>query len=142
MFTFAFDHKDTGHSLHLFCTCLQNGSGSSARQGQLPIIENSPVASISRDMPSLSISPVEDTGKYQAAPQSPSSPAGSAVMHAATKSNMVSQEHHRSPADEISCATPSSSDVLEKARAAIAAANRASAAARAAADLVKVKITS
>jgi vacuolar protein sorting-associated protein IST1 len=93
-------------------------------------------------MPSLSISPVEDTGKYQAAPQSPSSPAGSAVMHAATKSNMVSQEHHRSRADEISCATPSSSDVLEKARAAIAAANRASAAARAAADLVKVKITS
>ncbi|BAD82544.1 unknown protein [Oryza sativa Japonica Group] len=136
------DSSNTEAELNKKYEDLLDGSGSSARQGQLPIIENSPVASISRDMPSLSISPVEDTGKYQAAPQSPSSPAGSAVMHAATKSNMVSQEHHRSPADEISCATPSSSDVLEKARAAIAAANRASAAARAAADLVKVKITS
>uniref|UniRef100_A0A0E0JMM0 Uncharacterized protein n=1 Tax=Oryza punctata TaxID=4537 RepID=A0A0E0JMM0_ORYPU len=136
------DSSNTEAELNKKYEDLLDGSGSSARQGQLPIIENSPVTSISRDMPSLSISPVEDTGKYQGAPQSPSSPAGSVVTHAATKSNTVSQEHHRSPADEISCASPSSSDVLEKARAAIAAANRASAAARAAADLVKVKITS
>uniref|UniRef100_A0A0D9V4A6 IST1-like protein n=1 Tax=Leersia perrieri TaxID=77586 RepID=A0A0D9V4A6_9ORYZ len=130
------DSSNTEAELNKKYEDLLDGSGSSAQQGQLPIIESSQVASISRDKPSISISPVEDTAKYQA-PQSPSSPAGPAV----TKSNPVPQEHHRSSADEISCASPSSSDVLEKARTAIAAANRASAAARAAADLVKVKIT-
>ncbi|XP_006644556.1 IST1-like protein [Oryza brachyantha] len=134
------DSSNTEAELNKKYEDLLDGSGSSVHQGQLPIIESSPVTSISRDKPSLSISPVEDTRKYQA-PQSPSSPAGPAVTHATT-SNTVSQEHHRSPADEISCASPRPSDVLDKARAAIAAANRASAAARAAVDLVKVKITS
>ncbi|RWW17375.1 hypothetical protein BHE74_00043289 [Ensete ventricosum] len=42
--------------------------------------------------------------------------------------------------DKTSCSSQSSSDVLDKARAAIASADRASAAARAAAELVKVKL--
>ncbi|CAL9115780.1 unnamed protein product [Musa textilis] len=42
--------------------------------------------------------------------------------------------------DKTSCSSRSSSDVLEKARAAIASAERAAAAARAAAELVKVKL--
>ncbi|KAF0920883.1 hypothetical protein E2562_037561 [Oryza meyeriana var. granulata] len=140
-YSIEWDSSNTEAELNKKYEDLLDGSGSSAHQSQLPIIESSPVASIPRDKPSVPISPVEDTGKYQA-PQSPSSPAGSAATHAATKNNPVSQEHHRSAADEISCSSPSSSDVLEKARAAIAAANRASAAARAAADLTNVKITS
>lgn len=119
---------------------MQDGSGSSVYLGQSPIIESSPVASVSRAKPSVSISTVEDTGQHRA-PESPISRAGSARAYTATKSNVASQEHHHSPAEEISCTSPSSSAVLEKARAAIAAANRVSAAARAAADLVKVKLS-
>ncbi|KAG8077586.1 hypothetical protein GUJ93_ZPchr0007g6019 [Zizania palustris] len=140
-YSLEWDSSNTEAEFNKTYEDLLDGSGSSAHQARAPIIESSPVASISRDKLSVSISPVVDTGKYQA-PQSPSSPAGTVAAHAATKTNMVSQEHRRSPDDEISCSNPSLSDVLEKARAAIAAANRASAAARAAADLVKVKISS
>ena len=115
---------------------MQDDSGSSVRQGQTPIIESSPAAS--RDKPS--ILPVEDTRKHKT-PESPKSPAVSSRTYAATKGNVASQDHHTAAA-EISCTGPGSSDVLEKARAAIAAANRASAAARAAAELVKVKVSS
>ena len=114
---------------------MQDDSGSSVRQGQTPIIESSPAAS-SRDKPS--ILPVEDTRKHKT-PESPKSPAVSSRTYPATNSNVANQEHHP-PAAEISCTGPGSSDVLEKARAAIAAATRASAAARAAAELVKVKV--
>jgi vacuolar protein sorting-associated protein IST1 len=116
---------------------VQDDSGSSVRQGQIPIIESSPAAS-SGDKPS--ILPVEDTRKHKT-PESPKSPVVSSRTYATTKSNVASQQHHP-PTEEISCAGPGSSDVLEKARAAIAAANRASAAARAAAELVKVRVTS
>lgn len=115
---------------------LLDGSGSSVRQGQTPIIESTPVASVSRDKPS--ILPVEDTRKLQT-PGSPSSPTVSSRAYAAPKINVGSQEH-QPPVAEIPCTSRGSSDVLEKARAAIAAASRASAAARAAADLVKVKV--
>lgn len=126
----------TENSLHSFCGDLQDGSGSSVRQGQTPIIESTPVASVSRDKPS--ILPVEDTRKLQT-PGSPSSPTVSSRAYAAPKINVGSQEH-QPPVAEIPCTSRGSSDVLEKARAAIAAASRASAAARAAADLVKVKV--
>jgi hypothetical protein len=116
---------------------MQEGSGSSVRQVHTPIIENSPDASASRDKPPVTISFVQDVGKHQVC-ESPSSPVGS--TYAATKTNVEIQEH-QSPSEEISCTSPSSSDVLEKARAAIAAATRASAAARAAAELAKIKIT-
>ncbi|RCV26823.1 hypothetical protein SETIT_5G275900v2 [Setaria italica] len=119
---------------------LLDGSASSVHQVQAPVIESSLVASASRDKPPVLISPVEDAGKPHVH-GSPSSPAGSARAYAATKSNPSAQEHH-SPAEEISCSSPSSSDALEKARVAIASATRASAAARAAAELAKVKITS
>ncbi|KAF8676273.1 hypothetical protein HU200_047145 [Digitaria exilis] len=119
---------------------LLDGSASSVHQVQAPVIESSPVAFASRDKPPALISPVEDAGKHQVR-ESPSSPAGGARAHATTKTNLSAQEHH-SNAEEISCCSPSSSDALEKARAAIAAATRASAAARAAAELAKVKITS
>jgi vacuolar protein sorting-associated protein IST1 len=117
---------------------MQDGSASSVHQVQAPVIESSLVASASRDK--TPVSPVEDAGKPQIR-ESPSSPAGTARAYAATKTNLSAQEHH-SPAEEISCSSPSSSDALEKARVAIAAATRASAAARAAAELAKVKITS
>ncbi|XP_062206555.1 uncharacterized protein LOC133908509 [Phragmites australis] len=121
---------------------LLDGSGSSVRQVQPPIIESSPVVSASRDKPPALISHVEDTGKHQVR-ESPSSPAGGARAYVATKTNVATQEHRsQSHAEEISCTSPSSSDALEKAQAAIAAATRASAAARAAAELAKVKITS
>ncbi|KAK1666477.1 hypothetical protein QYE76_054636 [Lolium multiflorum] len=116
---------------------LLDDSGSSVWQGQIPKIESSPAAS-SGDKPS--ILPVEDTRKHKTL-ESPNSPVVSSRTYATTKSNVASQEHHP-PTAEISCAGPGSSDVLEKARAAIAAANRASAAARAAAELVKVRVTS
>ncbi|CAL4948096.1 unnamed protein product [Urochloa decumbens] len=119
---------------------LLDGSTSSVHQVQAPVIESSPVASASRDKPSALISSVEDAGKHQVR-ESPSSPAGGARTYAATKTNPAAQEHY-SPTEEISRSSPSSSDALEKARAAIAAATRASAAARAAAELAKVKITS
>uniref|UniRef100_A0A0A9BHT5 Uncharacterized protein n=1 Tax=Arundo donax TaxID=35708 RepID=A0A0A9BHT5_ARUDO len=119
---------------------LLDGSGSSVNQVQPPIIESSPVAPASRDKPPAVISAIEDAGKHQVQ-ESPSSPAGGARAYVATKTNVATQEHH-SPAEEISCISPSSSDALEKGRAAIAAATRASAAARAAAELAKVKITS
>uniref|UniRef100_A0ACD5VIE6 Uncharacterized protein n=1 Tax=Avena sativa TaxID=4498 RepID=A0ACD5VIE6_AVESA len=117
---------------------LLDDSGSSVRQGQTPIIESSPASSISRDKPT--ILHAEDTRKHKN-PESPKSPVVSSRTYAATKSNVAIQEHYP-PASEISYTGPGSSDVLEKARAAIAAANRASAAARAAAELVKVKVTS
>ncbi|CAO2165990.1 unnamed protein product [Urochloa humidicola] len=119
---------------------LLDGSASSVHQVQAPIIESSPVASASGDKPPALISSVEDARKHQVR-ESPNSPAGGARTSAATKTNPAAQEHH-SPREEISCSSPSSSDALEKARAAIAAATRASAAARAAAELAKVKITS
>lgn len=117
---------------------MQDGSGSSVHQVQPPIIEgsvSSPVASVSRDKPPALNSPVIDAPKHQFR-ESPTSPAGGA-----TKGNAATKEHH-SPIEEMSSTSPSSSDALEKARAAIAAATRASAAARAAAELAKVKITS
>jgi vacuolar protein sorting-associated protein IST1 len=117
---------------------VQDESGSSVRQSQTPIIESSPAASISRDKPT--ILHAEDTRKHKN-PESPKSPAVSSRTYATTKSNVASQEH-QPPTAEISSAGPGLSDVLEKARAAIAAANRASAAARAAAELVKVRVTS
>ncbi|KAL6845269.1 hypothetical protein ACP4OV_024764 [Aristida adscensionis] len=115
---------------------LLDSSGSSVRQAQASIIESSPVASTPRDKPQAMISPVEDAGKHQVR-EYPSSQPGGERVYAATKTNVAAQE----PVEEIS-ASPSSSDALEKARAAIAAATRASAAARAAAELAKVKITS
>jgi vacuolar protein sorting-associated protein IST1 len=118
---------------------LLDGSGSSVRQVHTSIIESSPDASASRDKPPVTISSVQDVGKHQVC-ESPSSPVGVASTYAATKTNVETQEH-QSPSEEISCTSPSSSDVLEKARAAIAAATRASAAARAAAELAKIKIT-
>ncbi|KAK3161610.1 hypothetical protein QOZ80_1BG0079280 [Eleusine coracana subsp. coracana] len=119
---------------------LLDGSGSSVHQVHAPIIESSPDASASRDkQPPVTISSVQDVGKHQVR-ESPSSPVGFARSYSATKTNVETQEHH-SPSEEISCTSQSSSDVLEKARAAIAAATRASAAARAAAELAKVKIT-
>ncbi|RLM92796.1 caffeoylshikimate esterase [Panicum miliaceum] len=119
---------------------LLDGSGSSVHQVQPPIIENSPVASASRDKPPALNPPVRDAEKHQFL-ESPSSPAGGSRAYVASKTIVATQEHH-SPAEEISCTNPSSSDVLEKARAAIAAATRASAAARAAAELANVKSTS
>jgi len=118
---------------------LLDGSGSSVHQVQPPI-ENSPVASASRDKPPALKPPARDVEKHQVL-ESPSSPAGGSIAYVASKTIVATQEHH-SPAEERSCTNPSSSDVLEKARAAIAAATRASAAARAAAELAKVKITS
>jgi hypothetical protein len=118
---------------------MQDGSGSSVRQVHTPIIESSPDASASSDKPPVTISSVQDVGKHQVC-ESPSSPVGVASTYAAIKTNVEIQEH-QSPSEEISCTSPSSSDVLEKARAAIAAATRASAAARAAAELAKIKIT-
>ncbi|KAK3165113.1 hypothetical protein QOZ80_1AG0029070 [Eleusine coracana subsp. coracana] len=119
---------------------LLDGSGSSVHQVHAPIIESSPDASASRDkQPPLTISSVQDVGKHEVR-ESPRSPAGFARAYSATKTNVETQEH-QSPSEEISCPGQSSSDVLEKARAAIAAATRASAAARAAAELAKVKIT-
>jgi len=119
---------------------LLDGSGSSVHQVQPPIIENSPVASASRDKPPALNPPVRDVEKHQVL-ESPSSPAGGSRAYVASKTIVATQDHH-APAEEGSGANPSSSDVLEKARAAIAAATRASAAARAAAELAKVKITS
>ncbi|KAL6614717.1 hypothetical protein ACP70R_036987 [Stipagrostis hirtigluma subsp. patula] len=116
---------------------LLDGSGSAVHQAQASIIESSPVASTPRDKPPALISPVEDAGKHQVH-ESPRSQAEGAGAYAAPKTNVPTQE----PAEEISCPSPSSSDALEKARAAVAAATRASAAARAAAELAKVKITS
>jgi len=118
---------------------MQDGSGSSVHQVQPPI-ENSPVASASRDKPPALKPSARDVEKHQVF-ESPSSPAGGSIAYVASKTIVATQEHH-SPAEERSCTNPSSSDVLEKARAAIAAATRASAAARAAAELAKVKITS
>ncbi|EMS45366.1 hypothetical protein TRIUR3_03192 [Triticum urartu] len=118
---------------------LLDDSGSSVRQVQTPTTESSPASSISKDKPS--ILPVNDTSKNKT-PESPKSPAVSSRAYAATKSNVGSQEHQPPAAERSSYAGPGSSDVLEKARAAIAAATRASAAARAAAELVnKVKVT-
>ena len=117
---------------------MQDGSGSSVHQVQPPI-ENSPVASASRDKPPALKPPARDVEKHQVL-ESPSSPAGGSRAYVASKTIVATQDHH-APA-EGSGANPSSSDVLEKARAAIAAATRASAAARAAAELAKVKITS
>ncbi|KAJ1284816.1 hypothetical protein BS78_03G234500 [Paspalum vaginatum] len=121
---------------------LLDGSGSSVHQVQ-PITESfvsPPVASASRDKLPVLNSPVNDEETHQVR-ESPSSPAGGTRAYVATKANVATQEHH-SPAEEISGTSPSSSDALEKARAAIAAATRASAAARAAAELAKVNITS
>ncbi|TVU35480.1 hypothetical protein EJB05_17371 [Eragrostis curvula] len=118
---------------------LLDGSGSSVHQVPTPVIESSPIASVSRDKPQVTISSVQDVGKHQVR-ESASSPVGIARAYSATKTNAETQEP-QSPSEEISCSSPSSSDVLEKARAAIAAATRASAAARAAAELAKVKIT-
>lgn len=101
---------------------------------------SSPVASASRDKPPPLNSPVSDAKKHHVR-ESPTSPVGCTGAYVATKANVATKEHHSS-AEEISCTSPSSSDALEKARAAIAAATRASAAARAAAELAKVKITS
>ncbi|CAL9049371.1 uncharacterized protein LOC135633953 [Musa acuminata AAA Group] len=56
------------------------------------------------------------------------------------KADAVRSETEVLSIDKTSCSSQSSSDVLEKARAAIASAERASAAARAAAELVKVKL--
>ncbi|KAF7023408.1 hypothetical protein CFC21_035921 [Triticum aestivum] len=118
---------------------LLDDSGSSVRQVQTPTTESSPASSISKDKPS--ILPVNDTSKNKT-PESPKSPAVSSRAYAATKGNVDSQEHQPPAAERSSYAGPGSSDVLEKARAAIAAATRASAAARAAAELVnKVKVT-
>ncbi|CAO1947908.1 unnamed protein product [Urochloa humidicola] len=119
---------------------LLDGTASSVHQVQAPVIESSPASASSDDKPPALISSVEDAGKHQVH-ESPTSPAGAARTYVATKTNPVAQEHH-SPRQEISCSSPSSSDALEKARAAIAAATRASAAARAAAELAKVNITS
>lgn len=124
---------------------MQDGSGSSVHQVQPPIIEgsvSSPVASASRGKPPALNSPVIDAQKHQVR-ESPTSPAGGTRACVATKGNVATKEHP-STAEEMSATSPSSSssDVLEKARAAIAVATRASAAARAAAELAKVKITS
>jgi hypothetical protein len=119
---------------------MQDGSGSSVHQVHTPIIESSPDASASSDKPPVTISSVQDVGKHQVC-ESPSSPVGVASTYAAIKTNVEIQEH-QSPSEEISCTSPRSSNVLEKARAAIAAATRASAAARAAAELAKIKVTS
>ena len=101
---------------------------------------SSPVASASRDKLAALNSPVIDAEKHQIR-ESPTSLAGGTRACVATKGNVATMEHH-SPAEEMPSTSPSSSDALEKARAAIAAATRASAAARAAAELATVKITS
>lgn len=121
---------------------LLDGSGSSVHQIQTPIIEgsvSSPVVSAPRDKTPALNSPVIDAEKHQVR-ESPTSPAGGARAGVVTKGNVVTMGHHF-PAEEMPSTSPSSSDALEKARAAIAAATRASAAARAAAELAKVKIT-
>lgn len=121
---------------------MQDGSSPSNLQG--PVAESSVDMSLPKN--GLPVSPVKENKKdqmLQASIPSVNNPSVlmSGVALEGTK-NIEPLSSHKGgpPSDEKAGTSWSSSDVLERARAAIASAERASAAARAAADLVNVKL--
>ncbi|XP_073004228.1 uncharacterized protein [Typha latifolia] len=142
-YNLEWDSSNTEEEFNKKYEDLLRGSQPLVNQAPALIAEGSPVISLSKDTTSASPAWKDENNQL---PQASISQINSHTSVSGDKTSMftsinaANSQVGEPPCDEKLYTGRNKSDVLEKARAAIAAAEQASAAARAAADLVKVKL--